>query len=281
MRIIDVNLNNLIKKNIWTNPNYFWEFEGNKIPRLIPEGARHIDECLDIENNHNDLLKQNESLPNVKEFKKILRDYFPNLKVIEEYPIPIKKDRWKLTCKFNQGMDSSEENKNWFSLDFYFPEYGRVIQLDSIIGHGSPEQKIRDKAEDNYLRSSYNLKTFRTSQLQFPEKIEEETERIVKEINSWRKPNYNFGPLDSDYEEIFLDFIFSYYKEEIKFLEEELGPLWYKDGDPIINRHELSEDDQNIENRANSFIMKGVMLTFEESLKYFYRTLTERELIIK
>jgi hypothetical protein len=284
--------NRLIKEGFSERKEYFWNFDGIQVPRIIPVGAKKIEALLDIERHHKQQLENNKSLPNVLEFKKLIRERFKGIKYIEEFPIPIKSEVWRDIYSSFDGRNKGTINKRWFSLDFYFPEYGRAIQLDSKVGHGTGENKVRDSAEDTYLWYLYGITTFRSSKLQFKDEIDKEIERITKEINSWEKLGEE---INFDYSEQFIDFIYSYFNVELEFIERVLGRnLIYNEftgekliGDGgtkvIISEKKLTSKDRSIlnSNTVNAFIMGGIELPVKENIKYLFRILFKEDIIFE
>ena len=278
---------NLIKENLWCRKEYFWEFDGYKVPRIISGKSRNIEDViLDIEKNHYNLLENNKELPNVNEFKKFFNSKY-DFKLIEEFPVPINSDIWKDIYRGLGGKKSSTENKGWFSLDFYIPDLGVAIQLDSKIAHGTNDNKIRDNAEDIYLWSTHDIVTIRSSKLQFEDLRKEEFIRLEKEINSFERKTLKF-----DYSEEFIKFIEDYYKEEFGFIRKYLfNNSFYneitgersdsKKDELVISK--LPKEDQSFleETVINSFIMEGIELTRQENISYLYRLLFKKEVIFK
>lgn len=274
----------LILEKLWTRKEYYWDFNGYKIPRIIHPSARKIEAILDIKHHHDQLVKNNKSLPNVSRFKEFMKKEFRGIEVIEEFPIPICTSLWKEVYK---GKSQGTINKTWFSLDFYLPEYGVAIQLDSKIGHGKQENQIRDLSEDIYLWFQHGITTIRSAKLQFDDLFEEEEERLKKEINSLKPKKVEF-----DFKDIFIEFIKSYYKTEISFIKRHLlNSLIYNEitGEKVQNKDiEFSEsnlfssDRKSLEEiTINSFIMEGVELSTRENIKYLYRLLFGGDLKMK
>jgi len=268
----------LILEKLWTRKEYYWEFKGYKIPRIIHPSARKIEAILDIERHHEQLIKNNKSLPNVARFKEFMKREFRNIEMIEEFPIPICIPLWKDIYK---GKSKGTINKTWFSLDFYLPEYGIAIQLDSKVGHGRQEDQERDLSEDIYLWYQHGITTIRSAKLQYENLVEEEEDRLKKEIKSLKPKRIEF-----DFREIFVEFIKSYYKIELSFIERHLlKGLIYNEitGEKISNRDiKFSEIESGLfssdrksldEVTINSFIMGGIELSTRENIKYLYRIL--------
>lgn len=274
----------LILEKLWTRKEYYWDFNGYKIPRIIHPSARKIEAILDIKHHHDQLVKNNKSLPNVSRFKEFMKKEFRGIEVIEEFPIPICTSLWKEVYK---GKSQGTINKTWFSLDFYLPEYGVAIQLDSKIGHGKQENQIRDLSEDIYLWYQHGITTIRSAKLQFDDLFEEEEERLKKEIGSLKPKKIEF-----DFKDIFVEFIKSYYKTELSFIKRHLlDSLIYNEitGEKVQNKDiEFSEsklfssDRKSLEEiTINSFIMEGVELSTRENIKYLYRLLFGGDLKMK
>ena len=257
----------------WEKKEYYWIFAGNKIPRLISRKARNVEALLDIKNHHDQQIENNKELPNVQAFKEFMSGEFPELEIIEEFPIPIDRSLWTPMGQIH-GLEDQDREKLWFSLDFYIPQKKLSIQLDSIIGHGEESQKKRDKAEDIYLRDVYDIDTIRTSQLQFEDKREEECERLKKLIEDYEddpKTEFNFTP---EFREFFLE----YYEAEIKIIEDYYGSKIEKEGDEVyINKSQMSWRVKKLleKERINSFVMEGIEVTIEENIKYLVRNFVD------
>ena len=279
----------LIEENLWTRKEYYWDFQGYKVPRLISGGAVKIEETrLDIENNHNNLVENNKNLPNVKEFKRFFKKEFKDYLLIEEFPIPIIRETWKHVYMSYGGRKPGTMNKMWFSLDFYIPALKTAIQLDSKIGHGTNDNKIRDLAEDVYLWFTHGITTIRSSKLQFEDLIGEETKRLKEEIGKLKEKR----SIEFDFTRQFIEFIYSYYEKEFLFLEKFVtGSLIYNEisGEKTESESvtlylsKMSNKDREFlkETTINSFIMGGVELTRQENISYLYRSLFRGDLKFK
>lgn len=277
----------LILEKIWDRKEYYWDFNGYKIPRIIHPGARKIEAVLDIEHHHNQLMSNNKSLPNVIRFKEFMKKEFGNIRVIEEFPVPICSSLWKEIYSDHGGKKPGTIEKTWFSLDFYLPEYGVAIQLDSKIGHGTKDNQIRDLSEDIYLWYQHGITTIRSSKLQFDNLVDEEKERLRKEIKSLKPKEATL-----DFKGVFVEFIKSYYEVELGFIKKYLlNNLIYNEitGEKITNKNiEISEKDLSYKDKnslddtvKNSFIMGGIELSLRENVKYLFRILFDEDLKLK
>ena len=262
-----------IVERAWEKKEYYWIFAGNKIPRLISGKARDIEALLDIKNHHDQQVENNKELPNIQAFKEFMSREFPELEIIEEFPIPIDRILW-IPMGLVHGLTDQDKKKLWFSLDFYIPQKKLSIQLDSIIGHGEEIQKKRDKAEDIYLKDVYDIDTIRTSQLQFEDKREEECRRLKRLIEDYEddpRIEFNFTP---EFREFFLE----YYGAEIRMIEDYYGSKITKEGDEVyIDKSQLSWKTKKLleTEKINSFIMEGIEVTVEENIKYLVRNFVD------
>ena len=265
---------NRILDKAWEKKEYYWVFCGNKIPRLISGRAKDIEALLDIKNHHYQQIENNKTLPNVQAFKRFMSEEFPKLKAIEEFPIPIDRSLFWIPLAEKHKLNDQDKRKLWFSLDFYIPQKRLAIQLDSIIGHGKENQKLRDEAEDNYLEEVYEIETIRTSTLQFEDKREEECNRLKRLIEEHKdnpKTEFNFIPE-------FREFFFEYYGDEIRLIETYYGSKIIKKGDDVyIDKSQLSWKTKKLleTEKINSFIMEGVEVTVEENIKYLVRNFVD------
>lgn len=125
--------------------------------RFTPEGKDPIHFRDNLKIDRMNRLKQSRENSNNLNFEKTCKELFirEGLSLIPEYSVILDRELWK-SCY--EGRDLRFIKRNYISLDYFIPELGIVIELDSTY-HEKNEQE--DLARDLYLLKKYGVRTLR------------------------------------------------------------------------------------------------------------------------
>lgn len=174
-------------------PDSVFDVSGYLIPKKITSKEGNELNLYQIRKKY---LEDSEDNPNTKTFLEFLEKKYPRIKYIQELPVPMKDFFLNYRC-----------------LDFFLPEYGLGIELDS---HYHDDSKDNDTRSDLYIYQRYGVKVIRV-RLASEVTKEKDLKELDKFFHTYKPLGFNF-PLE------FLDIIASEfrrkYKEEIKELED-------------------------------------------------------------
>lgn len=119
---------------------------------IIPRYITSIKDCkIDLAKNRRNNLNQGSSWsPN---FRKLLKDYYPSLNNIREFPLLIE-NRNSLCDQYN--VCEKGRNRNYFLADYLFPDYNFIVEIDSQL-----HDPNYDIARDNYIVFSFGISILR------------------------------------------------------------------------------------------------------------------------
>lgn len=174
-------------------PEAVFEVSGYLIPRKITSKDGNELNLYKIRKKY---LEDSEDNPNTKTLLEFLSTKYPEVKYIQELPIPMKGFFLNYRC-----------------LDFFLPEYGVGIELDS---HYHDDSKDNDTRSDLYIYQRYGVKVLR-----FRLASETTKEKDLKELDKFF---HTHKPLEFSFPLEFSDIVSSEfrekYEEEIKELED-------------------------------------------------------------
>lgn len=174
-------------------PDSVFEVSGYLIPRKITSKDGNE---LNLYRIRKKYLEDSEDNPNTKTLLEFLSTKYPGVKYIQEFPIPMKDFFLNYRC-----------------LDFFLPEYGVGIELDS---HYHDDSKDNDTRSDLYIYQKYGVKVLR---LRLASEVTKE-----KDLGRLDKFFHTHKPLEFNFPFEFSDIVASEfrkkYKEEIKELED-------------------------------------------------------------
>lgn len=174
-------------------PEVVFEVSGYLVPRKITSKDGNE---LNLYRIRKKYLEDSEDNPNTKTLIEFLSTKYPEVNYIQEFPIPMKDFFLNYRC-----------------LDFFLPEYGVGIELDS---HYHDDSKDDDTRSDLYIYQKYGVRVLR-----FRLASETTKEKDLKELDKFfhtHKPlGFNF-PLE--FSDIVASEFRKKYKEEIKELED-------------------------------------------------------------
>ena len=122
---------------------------------IIPRYITSIKDCkIDLAKNRRNNLNQGSSWsPN---FRKLLKDYYPSLNNIREFPLLIENRKyWNSLCD-QYNVCEKGRNRNYFLADYLFPDYNFIVEIDSQL-----HDPNYDIARDNYIVFSFGISILR------------------------------------------------------------------------------------------------------------------------
>lgn len=89
-------------------------------------------------------------------FRELLKDYYPGLYNIREFPLLIEDRKyWNSLCD-QYNVSEKGRNRNYFLADYLFPDYNFIVEIDSEL-----HDLNYDIARDNYIVFSFGVSTLR------------------------------------------------------------------------------------------------------------------------
>lgn len=122
---------------------------------IVPKYMNTINECeINLLVNRNKNLRQGSRWSPY--FRMMLTDCYPNLDYLREFPFLIENRKyWEKLCD-EYELDEECRNRNYFIVDFIFPEQNFIVEIDSQL-----HKTNYDIARDNYILFLYQVPTLR------------------------------------------------------------------------------------------------------------------------
>ena len=201
--ILDKKIEHFIEAN---KAKYCFKVGNYSIPKILITNNKAK---IDLIKNRNKLLKQANS-PYAQEMEKYLISQ--GINYIKELTIIIQDYRfWENIIEFLNPINKEKEeylNKNYFSMDFFIPDYLLCVEVDSDFHNN---RKILDQARDYYIRGTFSIDTVRF--YHFGESLERDRENLV-----YLKSKLSQPPQDNSNIFNYTDVLISNFKYENEYL---------------------------------------------------------------
>jgi len=132
--------------------DYCFSLKGYKVPKKL---ETNNDYDIDLKDNRLDELGQGSAWS--PKFRKVLKEEFPLLQRIREFPFIIRSAKtWKNLC-WSHGVSRDDFlGRNYFFADYFFPDYNLIVEIDS-----NYHDQNYDRARDEYLNIMFGIHTLR------------------------------------------------------------------------------------------------------------------------
>ena len=122
-------------------------------------------------------------------FREMLKDCYPDLAPLREFPFLIEHRKyWEKLCE-EYELDEDCRDRNYFIVDFIFPEQNFIVEIDSQI-----HKTNYDLARDNYILFLYQVPTLRLFEFG---KEEDTTRQLIYdfdfELNEMKRSGCKFN----------------------------------------------------------------------------------------